>query len=206
MRDEPLIMIQSCAADRVNGRQHAGLDTWGAEWGHLVERRIVLGAGANEHPRGSEVLLDCPDTYETIPYKIHAAAKWALDWGFGWVFYGDTDTYVHVPRLLRTEFRRAQYIGYNCEGEIHASGGAGHWLGPEALDALANATPHCSWGDMWIGQTLAKAGITLEHDARYWPVEPPYVPPNFITAHLGRTTGGFKPEWMHEFHKKVLAC
>ncbi len=203
MRDDPLIMIQSCAADRANGRQHASLDTWGAEWGHMVERRIILGDG-NENPKGSELILKCPDSYATIPHKIRAAAKWAVDEGFGWVFYCDTDTYVHVPRLLRSEWDRAQYVGYQCDGQIHASGGAGHWLGPEALTALASATPNEGYGDLWIGAVLAAKGIEITHDPRYCPCEPDPIPKNLITAHLGRTTNGFHPEWMHAFHTSVL--
>lgn len=203
--DRVAVFIQSCAADRANGRQFAGLDTWGAEWGLLVERRIILGQG-NTSPIGSEIILDAPDGYGFLPWKVKAACCYALEEGYDFVFYSDTDTYVHVPRLLKVEYSRNPYIGFRCTNETYASGGAGFWLGREALACLAAADGGTGYSDMWVGHTLGKENITLLHDDRYHPVEPSPIPGDFISAHLGRSTNGFQPEWMHAFHKKVMAA
>ena len=67
---------------------------------------------------------------------------------------------------------------------MFASGGAGYWLSARAMGVLAAAaSPFEPAEDMWVGTTLARAGILLHGDRRYNPECPHGLQPDFITVH-----------------------
>lgn len=192
-----LILVVSCERDRQNGRQKAAEETWVKDWQHLVDIRFVLGEGATFPLTGFEMLSDAPDDYTSVPLKMQSARGWALEHQYDYVFQACVDTWINIPRLLKSGFEAYDYVGYRCD-EGHASGGAGFWLSAKALAVLANSNIHAGWDDLIVGQALAYNNILLHVDARYSPSEPR--PDDYITAHLSRGMDQFEPAWMYECH------
>lgn len=192
-----IILINSCHRDRADGRQAVNKETWLSKW--KVPYKFVIGGG--EAACGDELIVDTEDGYQYMPDKHKAGFQWALDHGHDYAVQTCTDTYVHVPRLFLSNYGAHDYIGYACE-EGHASGGAGFCLNRRAMQAIVKAPiGGTGYGDLWVGQQLAKAGIKLHQDHRYWPHSDQTPPISFITAHLSRGTGNFDPQWMRDLHR-----
>ena len=134
-----LILTTSCAADR-GDVQLAARETWVGHWCNLVDHRFVLGHG-NSDPYDGELIVDAPDDYNSMPIKNQAALRWAVAHQYDYVFQTTTDTYVAVPRLLRSGFETYDYVGRQCNNGPHLSGGAGYWLSRTAMGVLIAATP-----------------------------------------------------------------
>ena len=231
---KPIILITSCERDRSNGRNAAVRETWIRTWGHLVEHRFILGSGC-ENPQDDEIIFNnVDDGYHGVDRKQREACRWALANGYDYAFQCDADTYVVVPRLLASGFEKHDYIGYTISRPEHlepyyAGGGCGYWLSARALQVLADASDEsfCGWGDLWVGNCLLSADIHATHDERYWTdghyseaqgIQArwggegafPYCDEGvwdigIITAHLGRGTNQFDPQWMRECHESFLA-
>ena len=205
-RVKPLVLTISCARDRPC---HAGIgETWLKEWGHLIDHRFVLGhvcAPAKEW----ELVFPVEDGYGDVPKKHQEALRWAKAQGYEYVFMSDIDTYIAVPRLLRSGYEKHDFVGCRCANENHQSGAAGYWLSAKAFDPLINtdATGH-SWSDMWTWHTLEKAGIHLHHDPRYACFHE-LIPTTeqwndgTVTVNLGRE-GRFDIATMHRCHESFL--
>lgn len=208
----PVVLILSCDADRKNGRNATVRLTWLGKWGALIPYRFVYGA-LGGHQGQDEIFVDCPDGYAALSQKQHGAYAWAMHKGYSHVFICCTDTYVHVPHLLVSDFTRGDYIGRRCDGEIYASGGAGYWLSANAIRTMHAQQgpvelPGCNgWPDAIDGHLLAKFGVPLIHDPRYWGHRPDPLPADFfetfVSVHLSKGTGVYDPTWMHEVHELV---
>ncbi len=198
-----LLAIQSCAADRRNGRQDASLKTYLSTWGSTIPHMYFRG-GHEIPARDDEFLTSGDDGYDYCPYKTQVAAAYGVSQDVDYMFHCCTDTYVVIPRLwANTPWY--DYVGHRCE-EGHASGGCGYWLSNRAMRALCHVAPTTGYEDVWVGRTLAAAGIELHHDVRYADGQPDWRQGNNITAHLSPCTGGFKPEQMIKAHKEYLEC
>jgi hypothetical protein len=205
-----LIATISCQRDRDSGRQQVARDTWLAEWGHLVDHKFWLG-GACEDQAEDELIFPVDDTFMGVPFKTQAGHRWAYEQGYDYVFISSLDTYVIVPRLLEYDLAGRQYVGHLYEGYIT---GVGYWLGRDALQAIAAATPEFAYEDKWVGGVLAAAGIGPSADPRYcgqdqhgppFPYDDPGVWARDIFAvHLGRGTGNFDPQWMRDCHASYM--
>ena len=162
----PLIAIVTCRANVL--RKQALLDTWVP---------LARAAGYDVEFFDGE-RLGVPDDYVNLPLKAKAIFKWAWDHGYERVLKIDDDTYINVDRLSRVD---ADYAGVLCgandfglshhgakispfpKGTFphnYLSGGA-IWFSKKALQILVE-TPlnHDFADDRWVGQTLAKAGIS----------------------------------------------
>lgn len=195
------LAIQSCNADRQNGRQDASKRTYLNYWDYLLEYRYFIGRGLT-NPRLDEVLADVPDDYAHCPLKTRFAAAYAHAAGADYMFHCCTDTYVSIPRLLAAVPRGHQYVGNVCD-EGHASGGCGYWLGREAMSHVANGYDGGGYEDLWVGTVLAKQGITPLHDPRYHDGKPDW-DHKIITAHLSTATGNFDPKVMQQCHDEYM--
>jgi hypothetical protein len=204
-----LVLVNSCEKERKNGIQQACLDTWIAQWGHLVDYKIVLPR--TDQRSGYELIVDAPDAYNQIAYTQKEAYKWAIEQGYQYVFQAATDTYICVPRMLACAYSGQEYMGYRVSHDRYAGGGCGFFLGRRAMEVLAVADPSGEgFADKWVGNRLEAAGIDLTHDARYWPDQLPFVgtkeqwDSGIIGVHLSRGTGNFDPKWMKECHISCL--
>jgi hypothetical protein len=169
MARTPLILVQSCFADRVGGRQQAARETWLHRWRHWVQAYFVLGVSADIGIQGDELLLDARDDYYGTPFKTQAALKWVLRNDYRRVFHCAVVTWVNVPALLAADCWRSEYIGHRCAESDggHASGGNGYWIGGNAMAIVAQADPVPTYEDLWVGTVLRQSGITCEHDPDY---------------------------------------
>jgi hypothetical protein len=198
-----LIAIKGCEAHR--DRWKAQLDTWA----DTLDFRADYFTGK---------FLGVSDDYEHLPHKTQAICQWAVapqsaipNWSnqdYDFSFFCDTDTYVHVSRLLSSGFEQHDYIGHQLEagGIPYASGGAGYWLSRRAMKIIEDlAIPDMFKAeDFMVGSLLYASGIKLHHDPRYtlaldsWP-EPGN---DIITKHLSMN-GPYKVEMMYEAHRRA---
>lgn len=195
-----ILLINSCKADRENGKQDVNL-CWIREW-EGVPYRFVLGRG-NDNPRRDELIVDVPDAYQNMPDKHQAACAWALQNDSGYAVLTCTDTYVHVGRLLSSVGSSKDYTGHKIPNERYASGGAGFVLSPAAQRLVVAAKlGGTGFGDKWVGEAVVDGGLSLHHDPRFCPTWSA-VREDAITVHMSKTTGNFDPQWMLDLHKKI---
>jgi hypothetical protein len=126
-------------------------------------------------------------------------ARYARAHGYTNVLKCEDDTFIHVPRLLASGWEQWKYTGRLCQAYHfpYTQGGAGYWIGEEALDRvaerpdewwLAKNTLHHHSEDVGVGLVLKVNKIGLKPDMRYfhgstpkwgWPTPDN----NLITAH-----------------------
>lgn len=128
-----------------------------------------------------EVILGCPDDYQSLNLKTRAILEWAAERGYDAVFKCDDDSYVFPKRLLRSGIQKYDYAGcYIPAGEIGSisypafAGGGGYWLSARAIRLIlaSNLYYFISAEDRNIGFILAKHGIYLadngDHTCMTW--------------------------------------
>lgn len=208
---KPIILIMSCKRDKENGNNQAIRDTWLKSWGGLIDYRFVLGDG-NVQENEDEIIVSCDDRYLWLTEKVFEAYKWAASNNYTHTFKCDTDTYVHIPRLLKSDFSRADYIGHVCRN-WYMAGGCGYWLGPKALSVITNRPLHIYHRaeDLNIGQYMKSNDISLTHDSRYtlWCEQDLNkgkvckTDNDIISIHLtyNQDSGGYNKDWMYAAHK-----
>jgi hypothetical protein len=177
-----LIAVMTCARDR--SFVHRELLC-----GHGADVRFFLGQG-NENPAEDEVIVGEPDDYYSLPHKVRAAFRWALEQGYDYIFKCDYDTWVDVPALLASGFEGHEYIGLmGDEGEggglAHCpSGGVGYWLSARAariylehyqVYGSAHPGPFHQFEDWCLAIVLhdyveqtGDQTLRPHHDPRYW--------------------------------------
>lgn len=132
---------------------------------------------------GDEILLNTPDSYPYLPYKIREIRRWAmLMGGYDYIYKCDTDTIVVPTRLRDSGFQLHDYIGFGPElvgpelqlltkaglpGVHYAWGGAGYWLSKKAYSHTTMDDIDIMFEDVWTGYHLATHGIPLHLDDRY---------------------------------------
>ena len=177
-----LIAVKSCEAHW--SRCAAIRDTWWTPQVHFFT--------------GNE--LDVPDDYAHLPQKTKAICQWAVTRGHLWAFLCDTDTYVHVPRLLALPL--TDYMGYHLEGKDYASGGAGYVLSRKAMDIVANSsTDGFANEDEFVGKTLL-GRVRLCHEPRLSLYDDVLPGNHIISRHLS-SREEFKIPMMHEAHRRA---
>lgn len=170
--------------------------------------RFFVGTGARPQ-RTDEVFLDVRDDYVSLPYKVRAALRWALDHGYDYVFKTDDDVYVQPDRLLASDFRH-DYVGpTGTDGQPYASGFA-HWLSRAAMEQLVEADVDDWAEDRWTGVVLERAGIHVRVDSRYAIIHS-LNPQNLPSGTEGPRTsndviavGELEPEMMKTVHQECL--
>lgn len=207
---KPLIAIHAC--HKYADLRQAQRETWVAKWGHLVDIRWFVGRPAGDEP--NVVYLDIPDDFVSLGMKTRGSAAWALQHSYTNMLKCDDDTFIHVPRLLASGFEKYQYTGRPCTAGAftYAQGGAGYWLGPEALQIVADTTnewwvlkPHMhnTFEDLGTGILMKFNKIGLHPDLRYFHATTndrgfPTPDNNIITAHKCN-------RWRHEHFMEINA-
>lgn len=193
-----LIAIESCAEHR--DRAYAQMLTWASPDSYIPS---IFFDGRK---------LGTEDGYKELPKKTQRICQWVLDYGFQFILKIDTDTYVHIPRLLASGFERHDYSGYVLSWlETPYCAGPAYWLSRKAMQLVADADlskfRHPSYPDaedVTVGLVLASHGISPHHDRRYALHEDVLPTNDVITSHLSTSHGAFKTEMMLAAHKKAL--
>jgi hypothetical protein len=227
---KPLILIASCELWRLNGYNETARQTWLRSWPDGYDYRFTLGRGC-QNPAPDELILDAPDDYLGLSYKVRESRRWATANGYGYTFHCGSDTYVIPPRLLASGYEKHDYSGYLIHDEHRlyaprniqmAQGGGGYWLSPRAGNVVAVA-PIYDWmlkaEDVFVADGLFNAGIAFGHDAGYWSwgyrseSDPPTLEGGefigmdaAITVHLSRWWGEpkYSMAWMADTHARML--
>lgn len=175
----------------------------GYEREYLAKARSSMrDAGSFSYvPKDDEVVLHVPDDYLHTSYKTQAAAAWAVDRGFDYIFGCFSDTYINLKRLMESDFEKYPYSGMQCGG--YAAGGPGYWIDRASAQKLVSETVISEWAeDRWVGDVMRKHGIECHYDPRY--VETPALPQpgnDFITSHLAHTPTVFNPQMLYDAHR-----
>jgi len=172
-----LVAVKSCRRDRALGYHQAIRDTWGRGldvrffMGLPVEERLTA-QGPDVEP--DEVILNCKDDYESLPFKTQAILAWSTGRDFDYTFLCDNDTFLKPDKLYRTDFKKYDYSGRFGEhpeigslfeytdgrGNFYphcnpwASGGIGYFLSKYAAQTVQRYTPQIWAEDMHVGQCL----------------------------------------------------
>lgn len=175
-----LIAILSCARDQWAHQQVR--ETWLKSC--PVDYRFFVGRECLKVD-SDEVALDENDSVHTD--KVRAMIRWAINNGYDYIFKCDPDTYVCVPRLLKSGFEKYDWSGGGNPQMPY--GGSGYWLSQKAMAALEQGTddgvrrPQAE--DQWIGHNLDRLGFVSYIDARYNSLtsDGPQLNNDIITSH-----------------------
>jgi hypothetical protein len=135
----------------------------------------------DREPLFDEVILDCPDDYNSLNLKTKAILQWAVEREYDAIFKCDDDSYVFPRRLLDSEIVRYDYAGcYIPAGVIGGisypafAGGGGYWLSSKAAKIILNSNLYyfISAEDRNVGFILNKHGVGLtdlgDHTCMTW--------------------------------------
>ena len=118
-------------------------------------------------PEADEVVLHAPDDLAHLAYKAKAAWQWALDTGYDYMFTCFCDTYIDIPRLMRSGFEQHPFTGMTYDANRCPQGGAGYWLDRKCMQILTNEHVFFWADDGWAGWALQKHNIYLNNDLKY---------------------------------------
>lgn len=165
--------------DKQSPRIQALRETWLrdiASFDSYVEYKFFYGKGANRDPFPDEVFLNCDDSYETLPHKVKELMKWAFNRGFEYVYKCDDDTYCYIDRLLSSDFRQHDQVGFSpCflqrepGNANYIVGGPGYTLNRRAMEAVATGTVSHKAEDLWVGREMIKRRYDRFVDLRFLP-------------------------------------
>lgn len=172
---KPLVAIHAC--HKYAALRQAQREGWVKTWGHLVDIKWFVGMPSGDEP--GVVYVDCADGWNSLGVKTSAEARYAREHGYTNLFKCDDDTFVHVPRLLESGFEEHEYTGLLCHANnwIYAQGGAGYWMGPQAINIVADLTDEWWLGanvahhhseDVGVGLAMWWNKIGLKNDKRYY--------------------------------------
>jgi hypothetical protein len=153
-------------ANGPNEQTQAVRDTWAKDV--LPFKNVTLkffygkpSDGFPRQPLADEVFLDVPDGYGGLPLKTVALCKYAVENGYKFIYKADTDTFVHIDRLLiEIMENHFDYAGYRHANVC--SGGPGYLLSDTAAKIVA--THGNEPGEIWaedthVSRVLARHGI-----------------------------------------------
>jgi hypothetical protein len=166
--------------DKQSPRIQALRDTWLrdlASFDSYVDYKFFYGEGAERDPLEDEIFLKCPDTYESLPIKVQMIIRWALQHGFEYIYKCDDDTFCYIDRLLASDFREHDQVGYSpCflqrepGNANYIVGGPGYTLNKQSMELVANGSPfHTGAEDLQVGHALVKRRMNRHVDLRFLP-------------------------------------
>jgi hypothetical protein len=157
---KPLLAIVAC--HRFQRRIESVRSTWLT--GSLpIDYKIFYGRGSDRTPAADEVFLDVDDGYHTLPHKVQAIMKWAMENGYDAVCKVDDDVYVFPDRLMNA-LPHSPYEGrVNYHSKMAPLGwcsGFSYWVAGEGLQKLVDAgEPKFKAEDVWVGTVMSKNNI-----------------------------------------------
>ena len=106
-----LIVILTC--EKYEGRADGIRGTWLPMVPDTFEVLFVYGRPGLAPARdGDRLFLDCPESYEMLPRKVHALLAYAVaHLDFDYLFKTDDDTYLDLERFIACDLQGADYVG-----------------------------------------------------------------------------------------------
>ena len=145
-------------------------DTWIPNIPPEMDYKFFLGLSTRE-PKSDEVFLDCDDSYNGLPSKVRAIAKWALEHDYDFMVKIDDDTIVKPVAFLKSGYQHHDFTGRinNDHRAIDTPWGFFYILSKRAMEIMASsALPGNNNDEMWISHTLKQHGIVLHREYRYY--------------------------------------
>jgi hypothetical protein len=157
-----LIGVLSCERDAKFHQQFRDMCLKGCPVDH---RFFVAGSCPVD---GSDVVrLAAEDS--NGPEKVRLMHRWTLESDYDFLFKCDIDTFIHVPRLLASNFEAYDWTGGGSPQRPY--GGSGYWLSRKAMTSLKNGEEFNTlrpWDEDWyVGDNLTKFGFKAHIDSRY---------------------------------------
>lgn len=160
--NKTLIGVITCHRDRQ--WLAACKDTWLRDLPATMDQVIV---DATFLPDGMK------DSYESLPLKTKALARYAFERGYKHLLKADNDTYLRF-KLLATPTAEyagrlrgpsgAQYVPAGVANECDYVSGGAYWLSSRAIQIIAEAQlTKDTAEDRWVGNELHKFGIKPQH-------------------------------------------
>lgn len=165
------IAIKSC-------HQHVRRrDAQRATWLRELNEDFFFVVGGESTQENDVLHCNVSDAFSDIAPKVLCACKYALEDNVTHLFVCDDDTYVRPDRLLKSGFRKHDYIGhlrvdnlfYN-QGVPYAQGSA-YWLSELAMECVVRHGELMRPGvidDGAVGRCLIDR-VAFTHDYRYEP-------------------------------------
>jgi hypothetical protein len=131
---------------------------------------FFMGRGAESIESDEIVLDDCGDDYWSLPSKVQAIDRWALEHEYTNLVKIDNDVILKVPEFLASGFQNHDFAGHtNNDGDVvKIPWGFMYTLSRKSMDIVANAQlpPHQN-DEAWVSYNLAQHGILLHHESQY---------------------------------------
>lgn len=215
-----LIAVKSCWQDKDRGCHTAIRETWGKDVdNHHADLVFFLGDLNRETSESDELVLNCPDDYDSLPFKTKEILQCMLAFEYTHCFLCDVDTFVIPGKLMTSGYEQYDYSGsFGCsqppgvpycytdtrgnideEHYVAASGGVGYFLSRKAAKFIVQAEPKTWAEDLFVahvlGPLIGTGEFTGEITARYLQ--------DFeanVSWHFRRTTKYrmFQPEMQYE--------
>jgi len=156
---------------------------------------------------GDIVHLDCPDSYEELPLKTYALAKYAQNHNYDYLLKCDDDSYlVPIPDVMDELFVRDHCVGHlrikpTINDGIDYSHGGCYTLPRRGIAAVVEHPELFTKGieDGAVGRAMQAAGVPLKHEARIFHNSRQLFawgsPNGVIAAHQ------VKPDLMYQLHE-----
>jgi len=215
-----LIAIKSCKQDMDRGFHDVIRKTWGLD-AFVYGANLFFFIGDNYIINHDEIILKCLDDYASLPFKTRAILRWSLDHDYDFTFLADTDTYLKVDALMRSNFQQYDYMGVNSRpwgvpfeytsrdraGVEHyhpqcwpwCSGGFGVTLSRKAAEYIVAVEPSGWAEDMHVGAVLNP--LYNEGKIKINSVQQGDIAWHFPQSHF---SSGYDPKfgWMEEQYKR----
>ena len=126
-----------------------------------MDVRFFVGNGAED--ADDCVGLDCDDSYEGLPSKIKAIARYAVEHDYDYLVKCDDDVILDPDALLKTGFWEYDFTGtIDPEVGLECPFGFLYTLSWDACGALAMAPlTDCTEENMWVTEALRVYGIDV---------------------------------------------
>lgn len=162
MKRKTRILVGICSCQTARPRRDAVRETWLTAPAPGVTCRFFLGGDVPQDEQADTIGLDTPDTYHSLPAKVLAFFRYALDhYDFDWLFKCDDDTYLRQDRL--DSLCREEYglVG-NCllAQRSSPSGGAGYLMPRHIIEKIVASPdiPATGAEDVIFGQLALELG------------------------------------------------
>lgn len=159
-----LIAVINCHTRQIY--QDAVRETW-LPLVQGADVRFFRGRGATREPLPDEVFLDCGDDYASLPDKVRAIARWALEHSYIYMVKLDDDVIIKPHQLIVSI--QGDFIGHrNDVRPFPVPFGFCYTLSARSMKLVADAElPVGNNDEVWVTDTLAKEGIVLRHNPKY---------------------------------------
>lgn len=197
MKTNLIIAVKSHFSAMETGAHDVIRGTWGQALRGQVQVKFFMGKSSSEiggasrslyptaqnsyNPKSDEVILECPDDYDSLVWKTRAICKWFIDKAASHILLVSSDCVVYPNELWKSGFQNVDYMGRFDNGfgnigprELTGPGGgnvlihdcyswangSGYFLSKAAATVIAEKTPIQSryimgaYEDFWVGQVL----------------------------------------------------